>query len=392
MNAHSACAIAVRVVSLPAVTRRTKKLASSWWVSASPSTSELTSADTRSSTGFATRSAPSDSIIAVSVAPASRTAVTGCTPSGMYSESPPDRIVLEQRSTSGSSERGTPIISQMIRSGKGAATSVTKSNSPCRAAASTVSRATRSIESSMDWTRRGLKALDTMRRSRVWRGLSVEIIPEKYSTISGGRSMSETAPCPGSEDLRMPARGRHVAVRRERVVAVARGERHRRVLDDGVLEVRDGPLRAQELERPLAGLGRQLPEGGGGEVDLVDRERRRGLHDATVARGPARCPGPPARRVPSVPWAPAKGGRSEPHRDRHGRGNRRGGGRGARADLVAPPRRRRPLARHRVPRALLAPADAPGARVLPRRVALRDRRPAAGLGDPRASRRAGPTP
>jgi len=41
-----------------------------------------------------------------------------------------------------------------------------------------------------------LNAFETMRRSRVWRGLSVEIIPEKYSTISGGRSMSETAPCP----------------------------------------------------------------------------------------------------------------------------------------------------------------------------------------------------
>ncbi len=44
--------------------------------------------------------------------------------------------------------------------------------------------------------RLGLKAAETMRRSRAWRGLSVEIIPAKYSTISGGRSMMLTAPWP----------------------------------------------------------------------------------------------------------------------------------------------------------------------------------------------------
>ena len=84
----------------------------------------------------------------------------------------------------------------MISSGKGAAMSVMKSPVPDFMARSTTSAAVFSIESSMERTFLGLNAFETIRRSRACFGSSVEIIPEKYSTISGGRSICDTAPGP----------------------------------------------------------------------------------------------------------------------------------------------------------------------------------------------------
>ncbi len=114
----------------------------------------------------------------------------------MYSGSPLERMTLEQRSTVAYSEGGTPIMSQMISRGNGVAISVTKSHSPRPAARSMTRSATCSMFSSMLLIRRGLNAAETIRRSRAWRGLSVEIMPAKYSTISGGRSRMLTAPFP----------------------------------------------------------------------------------------------------------------------------------------------------------------------------------------------------
>ena len=91
---------------------------------------------------------------------------------------------------------GIPIIQQITWSGSDAATSVTKSHSPVWAIRSTTSPATLSIWSSMLRTRRGVNAAETMRRSRAWRGLSVLIMPLKYSTSSGGMSGMLTAPWP----------------------------------------------------------------------------------------------------------------------------------------------------------------------------------------------------
>ena len=56
--------------------------------------------------------------------------------------------------------------------------------------------ATCSMVSSMLAIRRGVEGADTMRRRRAWRGLSVEIMPAKYSTISWGRSTMLSAPWP----------------------------------------------------------------------------------------------------------------------------------------------------------------------------------------------------
>ena len=87
-------------------------------------------------------------------------------------------------------------MSQMISRESGAASSVTKSHSPSVATRSMSRPATSSMPSSMALMRRGLNADETMRRSRAWRGLSVEIMPAKNSTISSGRSMMLMAPLP----------------------------------------------------------------------------------------------------------------------------------------------------------------------------------------------------
>ena len=87
-------------------------------------------------------------------------------------------------------------MSQMISRGIAVATSVTKSQEPIPATRSMTLSVTPSMLSSMLAIRRGLNAAETIRRSRAWRGLSVEIIPAKYSTISGGRSKTLTAPLP----------------------------------------------------------------------------------------------------------------------------------------------------------------------------------------------------
>ena len=103
-------------------------------------------------------------------------------------------MMLEQRKTVACSEAGRPIMSQMISRERGAESSATKSHSPEPATRSISRPATASILASMALMRRGLNAADTMRRSRAWRGLSVEIIPAKNSTISSGRSMMLSAP------------------------------------------------------------------------------------------------------------------------------------------------------------------------------------------------------
>ena len=188
--------MAVRVVSLPAVTSNTKNDANSCCVNFSSSISAFTRALVMSSMGFSIRYLPRSSIIWVSVAPASKVARIGSVPSGMMSGSPMERMTFEHSRAVWYSLGGTPIMSQIIWMGNGAAMSFTKSPEPDVAARVITSSATRSMESSTERTFLGLKAFETMRRSRACLGLSVEIMPEKYSTISVGRSIVETAPGP----------------------------------------------------------------------------------------------------------------------------------------------------------------------------------------------------
>jgi hypothetical protein len=67
---------------------------------------------------------------------------------------------------------GIPIRSQMIPSGSGAASSVTKSHSPL----------------SITWSTTSVAPRDTMRRRRPCRGSSMLIMEPKNSLSSGGRS------------------------------------------------------------------------------------------------------------------------------------------------------------------------------------------------------------
>ena len=113
--------MAVRVVSLPAVSSRMKNEASSPEVRASPSMLVVISAVVRSSVGSSVRRALNSFISWVSSSPAPMRASTGSVPSGMNSGSPLLRMMFEQRSTVAYSEAGTPIMSQMISRGSGAA-------------------------------------------------------------------------------------------------------------------------------------------------------------------------------------------------------------------------------------------------------------------------------
>ena len=79
-------------------------------------------------------------------------------------------------------------MSQMICSGSGPAKSATISPLPsgCAATISSTSRRARTrTESSIRASTRGVNALRTMLRNRVWRGSSIAIIDPKYSASSG---------------------------------------------------------------------------------------------------------------------------------------------------------------------------------------------------------------
>ena len=79
-------------------------------------------------------------------------------------------------------------MSQMICSGRGPARSATISPLPSGwsfSIAATRRRARSRTESSMSASTRGVNALRTMLRSRVWRGSSIAIIDPKYSASSG---------------------------------------------------------------------------------------------------------------------------------------------------------------------------------------------------------------
>ena len=134
--------------------------------------------------------------------------------------------------------------------------------------------ATSSMVSSMLLIRRGLNAAETIRRRRAWRGLSVEIMPAKYSTISGGQVEDADRALPRAVDLRVPADLDHIGVAGDRPVAGPGRRGQGRGLGGhvGLLEEGQRALAAQQCERALALGPRPLPEGEVGEVDLVEAE------------------------------------------------------------------------------------------------------------------------
>ncbi len=108
-----------------------------------------------------------------------------------YSGSPAPRMTLVHWKICCSSAAGMPIISQMICSGRGAATSVTKSHSPSGKRSSRPSTIEVAFSCTYCSTRVisfGVKPLDTIERSRKCFGSSMAIIEPKNSAISIGRS------------------------------------------------------------------------------------------------------------------------------------------------------------------------------------------------------------
>ena len=90
------------------------------------------------------------------------------------------------------SASGTPIMSEIVTSGRRLATSWTKSPPPLGVACSTIVFALARMPSSIRLTWRGVNAEETRPRSLVWRGASVERKDCEASSISGGASPKST--------------------------------------------------------------------------------------------------------------------------------------------------------------------------------------------------------
>jgi len=183
--------IALRVVSLPATTRRMKNDPSSWLVSRSPSTSAWMRAVVMSSRGRVRRASAS----ACPYWKSSTAAAMSSSRLLAYSGSPTPRMMFVSSKMRRWSISGMPIMSQMMRRGSAAATSSTKSHAPFGATASTIRRACARTDSSTCLMVRGVNPALTSFRSFVCRGASMLIIEPKNSLSSGVWSGMLT-PCP----------------------------------------------------------------------------------------------------------------------------------------------------------------------------------------------------
>ena len=203
--------------------------------------------------------------------PAMRKAVSGSSWSSTSSGSPPDRMMLDCASTIARSASGTPIMSQMTRSGIGAAMSATTSMVPSpasafrRAAASTSATISRT-ESSTRSSIRGVKVLDDQPADLGVPGVvhadhrAVELVEVGRDVLDGHRALA------GAEDRRLGADGLEVGVAGDRPVAGA-GLEHRHL---GLGEEGERPFPAERVEHRVP-LGRRPdPEVAVGQVDGVE--------------------------------------------------------------------------------------------------------------------------
>ena len=162
---HQALPSSLVVVSLPATTIKNKKPIISSSVSPTPSICAASSSEVRSSCGAARRrSTMSAKYTTISSA--------ACWPSSGTSNCPSSRWTTRsaRRRSSARSDRGTPISSEITSIGTLPAKSAMKSNVPCSMAGSRCSTVICRIRSSSRATVRGLNALFTRVRMRVWSG------------------------------------------------------------------------------------------------------------------------------------------------------------------------------------------------------------------------------
>ncbi len=196
----------------------------------------------------------------------------------LYSgSSPPSRWLVWSKMYSLSS-RGMPIMSQMIRSGIGAATSVTKSHEPFAATSRTTSLAMSWTYSSMRATIRGVKPLLTRRRSFVCRGASMLIIEPRSSLISAGKSGMLT-PLPEMNRSGCRRHEHDVVVLRERSSSPARRGSSS---NSASSKKATGLLPPEEGEGGIPLVLGQEPELDGGQVDVVSGAQHRTKLDRLV--------------------------------------------------------------------------------------------------------------
>ena len=239
--------IALRVVSLPATTRRMKNDANSALVSRSPSTSACMSTLVMSSRGDAVRSSPSawaycESSIAADIS------TSMVVP---YSGSPMPRMTFESSNMRRLSASGMPIMSQMIFSGSVAAISCTKSQAPAGATSATMRRAWARTFSSSAATMRGVKPRFTSLRSLVCRGASMLIMDPKNSSSSIGE-IPDVGAATRDEAVGVARRPHHVVVAHEGPEAGTLRE----VDELGLLVKRHRALGTQLREQALAVVAR----------------------------------------------------------------------------------------------------------------------------------------
>lgn len=197
--------------------------------------------------------------------------------SSTYSGSVKPRITFVRSNTNCSWLRGMPIMSRMIRSGRRAATSVTKSHVPRSAISSTISRATPSASAFISPSCLGVKPRDTMRRMRAWRVVEVDHRAEELDEV--GRQVGDVGALARAGQLGVAAGVHDVGVPRHRV-AGRLGDAH--AGQAGEDHLGDGPFPAQQGERLGPLVERARPPVEVGQVDLAHRGCRPG---ATVVDG-----------------------------------------------------------------------------------------------------------
>jgi hypothetical protein len=115
-----------------------------------------------------------------------RTAFSAVPSDGFSSYIP--QMSADQGRSCARSDSGIPSISAMTATGRGSATTVSRSPPPAATSSPTSSDASRSTYGRSRSTVRGVNAFDTSRRIRVWSGGSRSSIPWSFSTWNGSCS------------------------------------------------------------------------------------------------------------------------------------------------------------------------------------------------------------
>lgn len=181
-SVHQPFTVVLTVASCPAFSSSTHVETISCSVSRSPSSWAAMSAEIRSAPGFPRRCAISPRRYAEKSRDA-RTAARAVSSDGLSSNIP--QIAADQGRSGARSDSGMPSISAITATGSGSATAVSRSPPPCATKSSTSPVASRWTVGTSCSTVRGVNALETSRRIRVWSGGSRSSSPCPLSVSKG---------------------------------------------------------------------------------------------------------------------------------------------------------------------------------------------------------------